>query len=238
MKHTLKAWLKRYSLTADESDFKAVVESFGSVTPEGIIKELVAEGLELKTETVLDVVQRYNRKCAELLLRGYNVNTGIVQMRPVIRGVFRDKTWNPAQNRVRAAVTQSAELRAVIAGANVEILGEHPGALSLFNITDGRTRKTDGTLSRGFTAEIKGTFIKIAGNEEECGIYFRNTATGVETKLEDQYIVVNNPSLVMILVPPTIDLGTYELRITTQFGRNSNTRHARTASLPYTVEVG
>ena len=115
MERKLKAWLKRNLLTAEENDFNAVIESFGSIAPNGIISALAAEGMELKAETVLDVVTRYNRKCIEYVLRGYNVNTGIVLMRPVVKGAFYDKTWNPERNRLYVAITQGADLRAAVA---------------------------------------------------------------------------------------------------------------------------
>jgi hypothetical protein len=70
MGHKLKAWLKRNLLTEDESDYIAVIESFGSIAPKGIIEELRAEGMELKIETVLNVITRYNRKCIEMVLKG------------------------------------------------------------------------------------------------------------------------------------------------------------------------
>ena len=238
MERKIKAWLKPNQLTPDPSDFSAVIESFGSITPKGIIAELVAEGMELKPETVLDVVTRYNRKAIEMTLRGYNVNTGLVLMRPVIKGAFYDKTWKPERNRLYVAVNQGADLRAAVAETKVEIMGEHPDPISLFNATDLSTGSTDGTLTRGFNVELKGTYIKVAGTDAACGIYLRNTETDVETKLAPKYIAINDPSKIMIIVPPEMAAGVYELRITTQFSTgNKLLKQPRSITLPYTVEV-
>ena len=237
MERKLKAWLQRNPLTADESDFTAVVESFGSIAPSGVIKELVAEGMELKPETVLDVVTRYNRKCIEMVLRGYSVNAGIVLMRPIVKGAFYDKTWNPDRNRLYVSITQGADLRAAVAETTVDIMGEHPDPMALFNITDLSTGSTVGTITRGFNAELKGTYIKVAGDNPACGIYFRNMDTTVETKLDPQYISINDPSRILIIVPATLAEGVYELRITTQFSNHALLNQPRSISLPYMVEI-
>ena len=238
MERKLKAWLKPNHLTADPSDFNVLIESFGSIAPDGVIKELVAEGMELKPETVLDVVTRYNRKCIEMVLRGYNVNTGIVYMRPIVRGAFYDKTWNAERHRLYVAITQGAELRAAVAETTVEIMGEHPDLMSLFNITDLSTGSSSGTLTRGFNAELKGAYLRIAGDNPACGIYFRNVDTSVETKLDTQYIAVNDPSRILIIVPATMAAGMYELRVTTQFSTgNKLLNQPRSVTLPYPVEI-
>ena len=238
MQNKLKAWLKRNMLTQDETDFTAVVESFGSVSPKEVIKELVEEGTELKAETILDVVTRYNRKCIELALRGYNVNTGLVLMRAVIKGIFFDKKWNPEKHRVYMAINQGADIRAAVAETSVEIMGEHPDPMSLFNITDLSTGNTNGMLTRGFNAELKGTYIKVSGDDEACGIWFRNIETGEDIKLDSQYMAINEPSRVLIIVPQGINPATYELRIVTQFTTGPvQLKQPRSVILPYTLEI-
>lgn len=238
MAKKMKAWLKPNPLTADKSDFIAVIESFGSVAPNDIINALVAEGMELKPETVLDVITRYNRKSIELVLGGHSVNTGIVHMRPVIKGVFRNKTWNPAEHHLYVAIIQGADIRTALAETTVNIMGEHPDPASLFNITDLSTGMTDGSLTRGFNAELKGTYIKIAGDDPSCGIWFRDAATAAETQLGSQYISLNDPSRLMIIVPPTMASGAYELYVRTQYTvGKQQLKQPRTATLPYMVEI-
>jgi hypothetical protein len=239
MVRKLKAWLKKNYLTPEKNDFTAVIESFGSINPDGIVDELAADGMELKPETVRDVISRYNRKCIDLTLRGYNVNTGIVYMHATIKGVFYDKTWNPEHHRLHVAISQGTDLRAAVAETTVEIMGEHPDPIALFTITDLSTGKTDGSITRGFNAELKGTYIKIAGEDESCGIYFHNIDTLEDTKLEPQYIAVNDPSRILFITPSTLADGTYELSVITQFtGANKTLKHPRSVSLGYQVTIG
>ncbi|GHT23758.1 hypothetical protein FACS189430_07540 [Bacteroidia bacterium] len=221
MKNILKAWLVKNNLTPDPSDFAGLVESFGSIAVEGLIDELVKEGMELKRETVMDVVTRYNRKCVDMALRGYNVNTGLVHLHATIKGVFHNKTWNPDENSLHISISQGAELRKAAAATTVEIIGEHADLIALFGITDVSTGATDGTLTRGFNAEVKGTYIKIAGDDESCGVYLRNHETGEDFQFPVANIALNEPSRLLLLIPPTMDEGTYELRVTTQYMSNN-----------------
>ena len=238
MKNRIKAWLKRNVFAAGEPNYTAVIESFGSITPSGIISKMAAEGMEFKPETVLDVVTRYNRKSIELTLSGYNVNTGLVMMRPVVKGIFHDKTWNPERNHVYVSVRQGTDLRTAIAGTTVDIRGEQPNPLAFFSVKNIFTGRADGILTRGFNAELKGSFIKIAGDNSDCGIYFHKPETAVEIKLETQYITVNDPSRILIIVPATMEAGKYDLRITTQYTcSNKLLKHPRSINLQHKVEI-
>jgi hypothetical protein len=223
MKNVLKAWLKKNQLTPDPNDYTASVVSNGSVGADQIIAEIIADGIEIKSETILNAINRFNSKAASMVLSGYNVNTGLVYMRPVIKGVFYGKTWNPEVNSVYISITQGSALRTAVAETTVEILGEQSDPLEIFSVTDQTTGKTDGTLTKGRNAEIKGAYLKIAGDNEACGIAFVNTTTQEATKLAATDIVLNEPSRLLIFVPASLAAGEYELTVTTQYTGGGST---------------
>lgn len=231
MKKTLNAWLKKNQLTEDPNDYNAIVQSKGSVTTSDIVDELEDEGMEIKRETVIDIISRFNRKAADMVLSGYNVNTGLVYMRPVIKGVFYDKTWKADSNPVYIAINQGLDLRTAVAETTVEILGEQSDPMEIFSLTDSTTGKTDGTLTKGRNAELKGSYLKIAGESADCGITFLNTTTQEATKLAASDIVLNEPSRLLILVPDILAAGEYELSVTTQYtGGNALLKTPRTVT--------
>ncbi|MGB4415044.1 MAG: DNA-binding domain-containing protein [Paludibacter sp.] len=238
MKKTLKAWIRKNRLTENPNDYMASVAVNGSIGINTIVDELQNEGMELKRETVIDIISRFNRKAADLVLSGYNVNTGLVYMRPVIKGVFYDKTWNPEVNSVYVAINQGLDLRNAVAETVVEIMGEQADPLEIFSLTDTTTGKTDGTLTKGRNAELKGSYLKIAGENPDCGIAFKNTATQDITKLAPGDIVLNEPSRLLILVPAALEAAEYELSVTTQFtGGNTLLKAPRTAVLDMPVII-
>ena len=203
------------------------------------MSELVKEGMELKSETVTDVITRFNRKMAEMIVGGYAVNNGLVHIRPIIKGAFYDKTWNPETNSLVASISPGADLRKAMAETVVEILGKQPEMLEIFTLTDTYTSLTNGTLTKGRNEEIKGSYLKITGNNPACGIAFINTATKAETRLESGDIVLNEPSRLLILVPAGIEAGEYELTITTQYtGGNTMLKQPRSTTFGTPVIIG
>uniref|UniRef100_UPI0039A76BDB DNA-binding domain-containing protein n=1 Tax=Ornithobacterium rhinotracheale TaxID=28251 RepID=UPI0039A76BDB len=220
--NTLKAWLRPNLLTKDDpNDFVAIPLSSDSIGITEVIDALQKEGMEIQTETAIDIITRFNRKASELVLNGYSVNTGLVYMRPAIKGVFYDKSFDKEKHSMYVNVNQGLELRKASEETKVEILGEQASPMSLFSITDKVTGKTDGTLTKGKNAEIKGTYLKIAGENPKNGVVFKNLDTQAETKLPVENIVLNEPSRLLILVPADLTAGNYELRVTTQSSTNT-----------------
>ncbi|MDP4269822.1 MAG: DNA-binding domain-containing protein [Bacteroidota bacterium] len=238
MKNVLKAWIRKNLLTEDPSDYLASVVVNGSVTMQDIVRELVNEGMEVKSETAVDILTRFNRKTAELVTSGYNVNTGLVYMRPVIKGAFYGKTWDPNVHSVYVSINQGADLREAIAETSVEILGELSDPIEILSLTDTTTGKTDGSLTKGRNAELKGSFLKVTGDKPECGITFRNLTTQAITKLADGDIVLNEPSRLLIYVPAELAAGEYELAVTTQYsggGKNLTTARSTSYATPIII---
>ncbi|MCQ4154605.1 DUF4469 domain-containing protein [Riemerella anatipestifer] len=245
--NTLKAWLRPNLLTKDDpNDFVAVPLLGGSLGITEIVNALKKEGMEIQTETAVDIITRFNRKASELVLNGYSVNTGLVYMRPAIKGVFYDKTWDKEKHSVYVNVNQGLDLRKAVADTKVEILGEQSSPMSVFSITDKATGKADGTLTKGKNAEIKGknaeikgTFIKIDGNDPKNGIVFKNLDNQNEVKLLAEHIVLNKPSRLLILIPTDLDAGNYELSITTQYSNGKTVlKEPRTEILSTPIVIG
>lgn len=238
MKKTLKAFLRKNQLTENPNDFVAQPVTNGSVNAHDIAQAMQKEGMEFKTETVIDIVSRFNRMAADMVLSGYNVNTGLVYMRPSIKGVFFGKTWEPNKHNLYVAISQGSELRKAIAETSVDILGEQADLIEILSLLDNTTGKTDGTLTKGRPAEIKGSYLKVAGENENCGITFRNIDTKAEIKLPSTDIILNEPSRLLIMIPTTLKAGEYELKITTQFtAANKLLKEPRTAILGFPVIV-
>jgi hypothetical protein len=217
MRKSLKIWLKNNTFDAKANNYKAVLESMGSMDLEAVINEMDNEGMGVQPETALNIITRFNRKVTDLVLSGYSVHTGISYMRPVVTGMFTDRKWNREQNPVYISITQSAELRQEAATAEVKILGKQAQRTAIFTVTDLSTGATDGTLTRGRNAELQGRYLKIAGESPDCGIFLTNSTTRVTTRLDRSDLVYNEPKRLLIWIPDTLEPGQYELRVTTQF---------------------
>jgi hypothetical protein len=217
MKNILKAWLKKNELTPDPNDNTAVVSSMGSINKKGLIDVIKADGLELSAETLDDVITRYNRYAARYAASGWNVDTGLVYLRPVITGAVFNKKLDAAKNSVYVSAVQGVEIRKELLNTEVEILGEMPDVMSILQVTNLLSKLSDGTLNRGRNAQVDGTYIRIAGEDPVVGVYFENTENGERIKLDAADVVVNDPSKLILLIPAELPEGSYRLKVVTQF---------------------
>ncbi|MCO7319489.1 DUF4469 domain-containing protein, partial [Riemerella anatipestifer] len=116
---------------------------------------------------------------------------------------------------------------------------EQSSPMSVFSITDKATGKADGTLTKGKNAEIKGTYIKIDGDNPKNGIVFKNLDNQNEVKLAKDNIVLNEPSRLLILVPSDLEAGNYELSLTTQYSNGKTVlKEPRTEVLSTPIVIG
>jgi len=124
MKNILKIWLKKDQLTVDPTEYNAQVVIKGNINTADIVNELLKEGVSIDRDTMIDIITRFNRKSADLVLSGYNVNTGLVNMRSSIKGALIGGKWNPNINWVNVSITHGNDLYQAVAKTSVDILGE------------------------------------------------------------------------------------------------------------------
>ncbi|MDR1223542.1 MAG: DUF4469 domain-containing protein [Tannerella sp.] len=218
MKNILKALLRKNELTSDPNDMTAIVSSMGKINRSGLIDALMEEGIELKRETLEDVVTRYNRMAARFAARGWNVDTGLVYLRAIITGVFFGKKFDPVKNGVYVSATQGMEIRKELSNTEVEILGEMPDVIHIYQVINLQTKAADGTLIRSRNAEVEGSYIKVTGSDPTVGVYLESADDSqLSYKLDADLIVVNNPSKLLLLIPAEWQPGAYRLKVITQF---------------------
>jgi hypothetical protein len=233
----VKAWLTKNHLTDDPNDMTAVVKSEGSIDPSGIIDELIKEGMETKKETALDVVTRFNRKVIELAQDGYSVNSGLVYIRAIIKGVFFSKIWNPAIHSVTFAVNMGLALRK----AASEMVGEIQGTLSdpmvIFTLTDAATGEVNSVITPGEGVTAVGTYLKITTDPGD-GIYLQLLSGGAREPIPGSKLLVNDPSKLVFNIPSHLAQGEYRLILVSHFSRTKTPlKEARTYEFEYILVV-
>jgi hypothetical protein len=217
MKNNLKVMLKRLDVTPDPNDFTAIISYMGRINRAGVIDAIIADGTEYKRDTIEAIVNRYNSKCAEFAVNGWTVDTGLVYMRAIVSGAFYGKKVDPKRNSVYVSVTQGADIRREAAQTQIEVLGEMPDVMYILQVINMQTKSPDGTLARGRNALVEGAYLKLTGTDPAVGVYLVNAETDAETKLDDDLIVTNDPSKLMLLIPAELPVGAYRLKVVTQF---------------------
>lgn len=169
MGNILKTWLKKNHLTGDYTPQVAVQ---GNMVVADIVDEMLKDGLDLKRETVIDIINCYNRKSADLTLSGYTVNNGLVNMRSFIRGSLIDGKWNPNANWVDVSLSHGKDLYQALTETTVDVLGEKEESLESYNLSGKTSQSTENFQNNARDLETDGSQHKTE-REPACGMAFR-----------------------------------------------------------------
>ena len=237
MKTELKAWLIDNTVTTDNKEDRILMlESAGTLTLADLLEEMKREDTGLRQETLEHVVNLMLRTTERLVLNGYSVNTGLFRAVAQLTGVVEGGQWDSKKNAIYISFTQGSELRKAIAETSVKILGEKGSAIYITGTEDTATRATDTTATAGRNFTLTGHCIKLAGDDPSVGITLKDSKE-VVTKIEKDYIAVNDPSRLIFLLPAGLADGDYLLTVTTQFSSGNKLLKAP-RSVRKTITIG
>lgn len=222
----------------DKTDMILVPVSNGHADQERIIAEMKAEDSGLREETIQHVFNLQKRVIKRLLMSGVSVNTGLYYASASFRGVIENSTWNAQKNEIVVNFNPGADLREAIKKTSVNIIGEKGSAIYIGAVTDASTRAQDSSATAGRAFTLTGSKLKVVGDHPSVGITLTAENGGKVTKVTEDLFVVNDPSKVTFIIPPTLTNGTYLLKLTTQFGNHSKTLLKAPRSVEKTLYIG
>lgn len=218
IKYQINGQLADNTVTTDNTeDMILIPVSIGSANEARILAEMKAEDSGLREETILHVLGLKKRVIKRLLMSGYSVNDGICYASVSFRGIIEGGQWNPAKNSIVVNFNPGADLREAIKNTSVNIIGEKGSAIYISGTADASTRAQDASATAGRAFTLTGGRLKVVGTDASVGITLTNS-TGVVTPITEDLFVVNNPSKVTFIIPAGLADGTYELKLTTQYG--------------------
>lgn len=238
MQKVIKAWLADNTVTADnKTDKILLVESPGSAVLNDIYDEMRKEDTGLRPETMTHVVTLFQRVVTDLLLSGYNVNTGLFYAQPKLTGVVEGGVWNPEKNNIYISFTQGKDLREAIKETSVNILGEKANVMYILETEDRKTGLKDGSATAGKNFFVRGAMLKVVGDDPSVGVTFTD-AEGEVTTLDLEDITINKPSELTLLLPATLANGEYTLTVTTQYSHGNRSLLKAPRSVSTQIWVG
>ena len=215
IKYQINVRLQDNTITISDSDDKIfVVQSQGTADVDRLVEEMMKVNPGLERETLRMVFELLNRIIMQLLLYGMRINTGLFIIELVCKGVTYDGAWHPDVNSLQINITPTKELREILDNTIINISGEASSAMS---VTGGESAQGAGyrvKAGRAFT--LHGKNIKVVGDDPSVGITLTNSSS-VETKIEGDLIIQNDPSKVVFIVPESTADGEYELKLVTQY---------------------
>jgi hypothetical protein len=242
-----KLWLRLNLMTKDvDNDYFAEVSTAGhTLRVEDIAKRIVAEGSEIKYETLLDIFNKGDRIKREALLSGTSVLDGVAHFTPRVTGNWLGAThrFDPAIHRITLDISPTAELRkALVEEVEVEVLGIRDSGAYIGLITDLSTGKADGMIILGQAFSIEGSKIKIEPAEDtNLGVFLQYvgpTSDPVPPIRIASRPIQNSPIKLVFLLPANIDEGPYQLSVVTRYSNGSILlKDPRTITYAETINV-
>jgi hypothetical protein len=230
--HRLKAWLYPNLLTKDDpNDYTARVEAERSLGIQEICESAVVRGgADIPAASMTHAVELFLKEMGYRLCDGFSVNTGWFTAGAFIRGIFKKgEAYDARKHTVLFEFHQGVLLRKELESVTVEILGVADAGAVIDQVIDVKTGSINDLLTPERNLKILGRKIKITGSKtEKTGVYFNNTDTGEQTKVDESDIVINNPAEV-IVVTPSLAAGTYRVEVVTQFSGNAPLKEPRSA---------
>jgi len=228
--HRIKAQLYDNVLTENPNDFLARVRSEKSLDVKDICDSAKERGgADISAAAMEHAVNLWLKEMAYNLCDGFSINTGWFTATVSIRGVF-DKpteTFNPQKHSVLFEFTQGSKMRQELDNVTVDILGVADASLFIGQVLDVKTGSINDLLTPNRNLKISGYKLKIVGDSPQNGIYFVRQEGEERIKVDATDIVTNNPSELVIVIPP-LETGKYHLEVTTQYAISSLLKEPRT----------
>lgn len=239
IKHSVKAYLHDNYLTDDPNDFLARVNNERTLGIDDICQSANARGgADISAASMSHAVNLFLKEMSYLLCDGYSVNTGYFTVGTQIKGVFNSpkETFNANKHAIYFLFNQGDILRKELSNIEVSIIGVAETGCEIAQVTDVKTGSVNDVITTGRNIKIKGSKIKLAGDDATVGVSFIEQTTGLITRVDMWDIVSNNPSELIIVVPEMIE-GKYILEIRTQYCGSNNLKTTRKATFNKTLTV-
>ena len=159
MKNTIKIRLtENKPRFYDPNRYTAEVVMNDSLSLNDIVDEMIKDGSSIDKNTILAVIEQFNKKTTDLSLSGNSVNTGLLTLRPIVKGPFFDGKYI-----ADIVVLQSSELRQAISETAVEIINKDEIA----------ERESELSQTEDLKKESGNSYLGVSNDDPACGAAFR-----------------------------------------------------------------
>ncbi|MDR2928300.1 MAG: DUF4469 domain-containing protein, partial [Cytophagaceae bacterium] len=127
--------------------------------------------------------------------------------------------YDPEKHTLYFRYHQGEQMRQLIPEIEVQMMGLGDVQPSVKDVTDVKTGALNSAITPGKAVKVRGAKIKITGEHPDTGIFFVSGG-GERTRVENDEIITNNPSELVVMVP-LLPAGTYRLEVVTQYSGGS-----------------
>ena len=169
MKKSEKADLKNNFYTKKTDDYTSKHINRKVFYIQDIINELAKENPGLNAVKAFEIITAFNQKVLDLVSNGNQINTGLVNLYPVIKGQLNNKIWNPDINRLEVMIRRGIDLRKTLFDKNNQIQAKNEIELDVNN----QFKKQSELKISIQKKSINNNTDSNLNSEPPCGIAFR-----------------------------------------------------------------
>lgn len=226
-------------LTSDPKDQVGKILLRNNLELEDLAREVepLVEGVQF--EEIVGVMHCMVETAISRVADGFAVDFGVCHICPSVTGAFPESNpeFNPEVNALVARYSQTLAMRRGLENVRINVEGERIIGPVISQVEDMRTREINTLITPMKNLCVRGSHIRIAGENPANGIHFvdLNSGKAIEVAVDD--VVINDPSTILIMVPALPD-GEYYLEITTQYsGKNKTVKEPRTCRFEQVLTV-
>lgn len=210
--------LHENTFSNDAENYRAIVQSHGTLDLDQTIKEMIARGSAATEAGAAALLKDFFNTAQVLLLYGWRLSTPLFSIGLSIQGTFDDQldTFDSSRHQIDLVFTPNRQfLRAIQSQAQTQKQKPNrpqPRPLQYINPNNGADNQT---LTPGGGARVLGELLSFDQADPNQGI-FLIAEDQSSTRIE---VVINNtPSDLIFLVPSDLTAGQYQLEVRAQFG--------------------
>ena len=223
-------------LTPSPNDYTAQVQEVKSHDINSFIEKMLQKGSTITKTDTLAVLNAFFEVIEEVTRQGGTVHLELFKTQFSISGVFEGAAdrFDADRHTVHLNLHAGKRLKQVLSGISLEKVTAEKALPHILEVKDSITGSVNGQLTAAGAASIIGSRLKIAGDDPENGVYFKNEEGKV---YKVQTLIENKPARLIVLMP-SLEKGTYVLSIQTQYTHGgASLKQARTGTFAHPISV-
>jgi hypothetical protein len=204
-----------------EGRFLARTKSGTPLSVENVCAAAVERGgVTMGYADMVRAVKAYLDEAAYQLIDGFALENGYIGIYPKISGTFAapHDHIDPKANRIEFGFRALKPLRDLASRVQIHLRGLADAAGHIFQVEDIVSGSINHLLTPNDDVVISGDKIEVAGEDPSCGVYVFNATE--ELKISHVFIK-NTPSEVIARLPASLSVGSYRIKVRTQFTRKN-----------------
>lgn len=220
-------------ITPDPNDRTAKVSPRESLTLDDVIKRMLRRGTMVTETDMLATLKLFFDVVTDEIADGSAVNLPLVNLKPSIKGVFKDAndTYDSSRHKITAASSPGLLLNKKLSTSKTEKIASSLPGPTLNAFEDINTQSHDAVITPGGIGKIVGEELKFIAAQADEGVFFIDSE-GEETRVTIIASLTEGQIMFMI---PQLPVGDYTLEVRRAY---TSARSIRRGTLDHILTVG